>query len=130
MIRKAIVASGIVFAALAIVLDGAVTDAQACGGCRSRCNTCYTCYTGCAPRCRPRCCNTCYAAPAPCYSTCYTTYAAPACCVNMYSVPVYANYASRPYYTAPMYAAPVAAHAPRSVAVPVSYVGTRTVYAR
>jgi hypothetical protein len=114
MIRKAIFASGLVIAALAIVLDGTATDVQACGGCRTRC-------------CRTSCCNTCYYAPAPCCTTCYApAYYAPACCANVYSVPVYASYASRPYYAAPSYSTPIIAGSPRSMAVTVSYIGSRT----
>jgi len=122
MIRKAIVASGIVIAALALVLDGTATVAQACGGCGG-------CRTRC---CRPTCCSTCYVAPAPCCTTCYApAYYAPACCGNMYGVPVYASYA-RPVYAspvynaAPSYAMPVFAGSSRSIAVPASYISTRS----
>jgi hypothetical protein len=123
MIRKAIIASGIVLVALALVLDGTATVAEACG----RCGGCG--YRGCG---YGGCgyggygggygggCGGCG------YGGCgyggygYSGYSG-ACCVNMYSMPVYSSYASRPYYAAPLYAPPVIVSTPRSYSVPSSY---------
>src|SRR5262245_40455448 len=117
MLSKTFVFSGLLLAALAFVLDGSATNAEACGGCggcRRGCGygggCCGGGYSygggygggGC---CRRRCCSSC--------TTCCATpvYVAPTCCAyggypGMYA-PAYVN-ARTQYYVAP--AAPVATY--------------------
>ena len=116
MLCKTFVFSGLLLAALAFVLDGSATNAEACGGCGGcRCGCGYG--GGCCGGgygyggygygggcCRRRCCSSC--------TTCCATpvYVAPTCCAyggypGMYA-PAYVN--ARPYFVAP--AAPVATY--------------------
>ena len=91
MIRKAIITSGIVLAALALVLEGTATVAEAGGRCG---------YGGCG---YGRGCGYGYGGYG--YGCSYGGYGY-AYGVGGYGMPVYASYASRPYYTAPIYASP------------------------
>jgi hypothetical protein len=131
MLRKTVVLSGLVLSALAFILDGTATNAEACGGCRRGCgsggcgsggyySSSYYSGGGCGSCCATR--RTCCATP--CYTCCTPTYVAPACCgtyiypgTTVYA-PAYASYGVRPYYVGP--AAPASTHG-MPVVVPAGY---------
>jgi hypothetical protein len=122
MLRKTVVLSGLVLAALAFILDGTATNAEACGGCRRGCGYGGGCGGGYASSYYYRgsygggcgsCCTTyrpCCATPA--YTCCAPACAAPACgaaaCCGTYIypgttvyAPAYASYGVRPYFAGP-----------------------------
>jgi hypothetical protein len=119
MMRKSMVASGLIVAVVALLVGATPSTAEAfhrsrrcCySSCRSSCNTCYS---GCSTCYAPSSCNTCYAPCAPactscapacttCAPACNTCNAAPSCCGNGYSssyrsAPAYVSYSREPYY--------------------------------
>jgi hypothetical protein len=116
MLRKTFLFSGLLLAALAFVLDGSATNAEACGGCRGGCGGGCGYSGGCGGGygygggygggccARRRCCSSCS-------TCCYTpVYVAPTCCAYGYPgtmyAPAYVNAPRTQYYASP--ALPVA----------------------
>jgi hypothetical protein len=113
MLRKTFLFSGLLLAALAFVLDGSATNAEACGGCRGGCGGGCGYSGGCCGGgygygggcCRRRCCSS--------YSTCCYTpvYVAPTCCAYGYPgtmyAPAYVNAPRTQYYVSPVRTSPV-----------------------
>ena len=139
MMRKSILASGLVVALAALFLGATPETASAChrsrccgySSCRSSCySSCTTCYV-------PSSCNTCYVPCAPacttCAPACSTCYVPSSCCGGGYSysyrssyAPAYVTYGGQPGYYVAAPSTPVVVQRSNVNVIPVRYEARRT----
>lgn len=103
MVRKGSMFSALVLAVAAIAVDGAATNAEACGGCGRSCgySSCgSSCYSSCYNSCSSPCYSSCNTCSTGCNSGCYTAYYAPApsCCTNTCYTTCGTGYTTAPGY--------------------------------